>query len=459
MSDTPTVILSLTAENVKRIKAIRVEPGGRAVVRVGGRNGQGKTSLLDCIAMAIGGASAVPSTPIRRGATKAQIILETSELTVTRRFSEKGGTTLEVKNRDGQKFSGPQGVLDRLTSNLAFDPLEFINADKKAQFLQLQNLLGIDTVAIDTQRKTEFERRTNKNREIRELKAVIESMPITGPARVEVKELLDEMTRAQQINAGVDELEREVENAGGAEKRAFQESETASRTVGDLREKLRAAEIQETEARHRYHEAQKASALSAERLDRAERVDLAPIRERITNAEATNQQAAAVEARRRKILDLGAFESEADMMTAEIQRLDTLRATMLTDCKMPVEGIGFEADGITLNGLPLDQASGAERLRLGLAVACAMNPKMRVMLIRDGSLLDDESMGLVEEMALAHGAQVWIERVGNDNGRCAVVIEDGEAVEAGTDAGPVPAPVVAETVQATPPPAAPEMDY
>jgi hypothetical protein len=144
------------------------------------------------------------------------------------------------------------------------------------------------------------------------------------------------------------------------------------------------------------------------------------------------------------------------MMTAHLQELDHRRATLLSDCPMPVPGIGFEADGVTLNDLPLDQASAAEQLKLGLAVACAMNPHLRVMLIRNGSLLDDDAMTMVAKMAEEHGAQIWIERVGND-GKCTVVIEDGEiAPQAGEGPPEEPqeAPIVAPLPILNPAPAA-----
>lgn len=451
---TTTSIISLRAENIKRIKAVEVIPNGATVV-IGGRNAQGKTSVLDCISMALGGAAAVPSEPIRRGATKAQIILETEELTVTRKFS-KSGTTLEVTNKDGQKFAGPQGVLDKLVSTLAFDPLAFVLADKKAQFKQLQTLLGIDTESLDNERKTEFERRTQKNRDIKALAAVIDSLPCEGPARVEVSELLDELSRAEQINAGIADLDREAMEADNQLVKAVEEVTQGIAKIHEQEKRLDAL-IEELKAAKEKSDAAKANFLTAsERLSRAERVEIAPIKERIAAAEDTNSAAAKIEDRKRKQSELTVLENESAMMTAHLQELDHRRATLLSDCPMPVPGIGFEADGVTLNDLPLDQASAAEQLKLGLAVACAMNPNLRVMLIRNGSLLDDDAMTMVSRMAEEHGAQVWIERVGND-GKCTVVIEDGEiAPQAGEGPPEEPqeAPIVAPLPILNPAPAA-----
>ena len=90
--------------------------------------------------------------------------------------------------------------------------------------------------------------------------------------------------------------------------------------------------------------------------------------------------------------------------------------------------IGFGDEGVTFNGLPIEQASSAEQTRVAVAIGLAANPELPVVLIRDGSLLDEDSLAAVAKQAAERGAQVWIERVG-DGKECSVIIEDGEVVE------------------------------
>ena len=91
---------------------------------------------------------------------------------------------------------------------------------------------------------------------------------------------------------------------------------------------------------------------------------------------------------------------------------------------MPVPGVAFDDGAVLLDGLPFDQASDAQQLRASIAIASAMNPKLRVIRVRDGSLLDKDSMALLAEFAETNDMQVWIETV--QSGRPgAIVIEDG----------------------------------
>lgn len=105
-------IIRLSAENVKKLKAVEITPDG-SVVMITGPNGSGKSSVLDCIYYALAGTSDIPSKPIREGQEKAHVKLELGEVTVIRRFSDSG-TTLVVEGEKGARFPSPQRLLDDL---------------------------------------------------------------------------------------------------------------------------------------------------------------------------------------------------------------------------------------------------------------------------------------------------------------------------------------------------------
>jgi predicted ABC-type transport system involved in lysophospholipase L1 biosynthesis ATPase subunit len=97
---------------------------------------------------------------------------------------------------------------------------------------------------------------------------------------------------------------------------------------------------------------------------------------------------------------------------------------MITAAKFPLEGLGFGNGAVVYKEIPLSQASSAEQLRVSMAMAMALNPKVRVIRITDGSLLDSSSMKVIDEMANAQDFQIWCEIV-DESGKVGIVIEDG----------------------------------
>ena len=97
--------------------------------------------------------------------------------------------------------------------------------------------------------------------------------------------------------------------------------------------------------------------------------------------------------------------------------------------EMPVAGISLSDESVMFNGQPLSQASSAEQLKVSVAMAFALKPRLKICLIRDGSLLDENSLKLVAGMAEEADAQVWLEKVSSDGAGCSVVIEDGMVKE------------------------------
>lgn len=462
-----TTILNLEVENVKRIQHVTVTPHASTVI-IGGRNGQGKSSLLDAISMALGGKNEVPSEPLRKGQKKGFVVLKTQELIVTRTFTPKG-SVLEVTNPEGLKFPSPQAVLDKLCTSIAFDPLAFIRADKKTQLAKLMELVGVNPLEIDAQRKAKYEARTAKNRDIKAQEAVVLALPDKAPPRVEVADLLAEMEAAQKHNAANDSAKEDL-NA------SVSSQEADERRIAEMHvhyDQLKQAVDDAIAKRDNYLLTLQTAKAAVENNSKAlseklkelfpAYIDIDEIKARIQSVEENNRLAAQVEKRKAELERLRALTNESEALTAEIATLDQKKVAMLADAKFPVPGLSFDETGVLYNELPLDQASSAEQLRIGLAIACQMNPSLKVMLIRDGSLLDDDSLKIVEEMAAKHEAQVWIERVGND-GKCTVVIEDGtvleeapgESVAGATSATPEAqnaAPVETAPVAPTPEPA------
>jgi DNA repair exonuclease SbcCD ATPase subunit len=203
----PQTITRLEVSNVKRLRAVTINPAGNLVV-IGGDNANGKTSVLDSIAMAIGGKGAVPERPIREGQTRASIILETQDIIVERTFSANSGSSLIVKKKDGSRLTSPQAVLDALTNKIAFDPLEFIHLEPKKQAETLRTLAGIDFTQLDAKRQAAYDSRTDLNRKVKELEAVLKQTPFDPELPAEEISVASLAAKLQELNGKANENDR-----------------------------------------------------------------------------------------------------------------------------------------------------------------------------------------------------------------------------------------------------------
>lgn len=405
-------VISLTTTNYKRAKHVEIkpDPNGNLVI-VAGKNGQGKSSVLDSIAAALGGAnSKTTPKPIRDGEDRAEIILETEELTVTRVFTPSG-SRLSLTSKDGAKYPKAQAKLDELVGNLSMDPLAFTLLDDKKQLAQLLDLVDLpfDPEQLEAERKAVFDERTNVNRRVKEFEAALAQfgeLPADLPtAEVSVAELLGEY--------------REAETLARHQQNDHAELANAQRKLAEVREQILKLQSElvawETDVKNAE------GAISIHKP----LPDLATIQSQIDGAEETNRLV-------RKAKELGALsfqheaaKSQANSLTAKLDQIAKTKADGLASAQFPVDGLGFTEDGVTYQGVPFKQASSAEQIRVSMAMAIALNPKLKVIRIQDGSLLDSDSLALIEETAQANGYQIWVEVVGDDI-EDAYTIIDGE---------------------------------
>jgi hypothetical protein len=133
---------------------------------------------------------------------------------------------------------------------------------------------------------------------------------------------------------------------------------------------------------------------------------------------------AAQDRRQRAAEAVKRLADERDVLTATIAKIDAAKADLLAGASFPVPGLGFNDTGVTYQGVPLEQASGAERLRVAIGVAIAASKGLADVWIRDAALLDDDSLATIEQLALEHDVRVWLELIkAPDDG--AIVISDG----------------------------------
>lgn len=427
-------IVKLEAQNVKRLSAVEITPQGNAVV-VGGKNGAGKSSVLDAITYALGGKGAVCEHPVRRGSAKAKVVCELDDMTVTRTFTPTGGGTLTITGKDGAKAASPQALLDKITGSLTFDPLAFASAKPLAQVETLRGLVGLDFTAVNGLRQNLFNERTMVGRDVQGRQMQIDGLPDypDAPAEeIDIAGLLQKNVDAQNRNAANAAKRRELSDMIQIQREQQtlyrEDDDEATREIDQL--KGRIAELVSYQKKLREAFSAKAEQTQTD-IAKAEKdvaaladIDTAPIMDEISGCAEVNKRVRANATKRGLAESFAKAKAEYARLTVEIDAIDAGKRDKLAAAKFPVEALSFDETGILLNGLPFAQAGSAEQLRVSVAMALALNPTLKIALIRDGSLLDNDSLRMIAEMAEAADAQVWIERVGEGQ-ECQVIIEDG----------------------------------
>lgn len=415
----PLRIIELAAENVKRLKAVHITPGTAALVPISGRNAQGKTSVLDAIEMALAGARSIPARPIRDGEKNAQVVVNLGEFIVRRRFTPSG-STLEITTNDGQSsFKKPQEILDKICGELSFDPLAFTRLKARDQAAELARIAGIDLAAHEARAKKLEDDRKELGRDVKRLETEVAAISVPDGVPDEPIDLASITTRYEEARQTI------AANAAAREElRKAQENEQKWKDyIVGLEEKLKAALETRTKAAN-------ARIVAEQRV--ADLVD--PDTSRLTldlqEAQEANALIGRKQERARKAAELAAAKDRLYHAQDAVQAHRVALEEAVQSASLPVPGLALTADGVTLHGVPFEQASGAEQLRTATAVAIAANPRLRVALIRDGSLLDTDSMAMLEKIATENDLQVWIEVVARPGEKVGVVIEDGEVVEA-----------------------------
>lgn len=440
------LITALEIHDYKRLYTVKIEPDADTVlVLLGGDNAQGKTSVIDAIEAALGGKSAVLADPVRHGAKEAEIRIQLSTgdpesptLSVRRRVQPDGNSVLEVRDNLGA-VNSQQTVLDKLIGARFLDPLKFLQLKPPEQRAKLLELIDRDgaIAALDARSDRLFRRRTEVGRDVKRTRAAVDS----APAPVEVATPIDIHALADELQAIGDHVRRydraatSLEGLSSACVRARTAVLRIEQEIAELQTKLARAQgdlttaIADRDTLQLDHDAQR-EALTPKFSRRDE------IKAEMQRASDHNQAIATARAantnRANLVTERDGHQAEHDKLDAEISGIAVAKTAHLIAANLPVDGLGFVADGVTYRDAPFASASGAERMCVAIALAVAAQPQLRDVWIRDGAILDDTTLGKIAELARAQKIRVWIERVGT---RDAGVIEIRDGRVAGSAQG------------------------
>ena len=390
-------IVALEAENVKHLRVVNIKPDGSLVV-IGGDNAEGKSSVLDSIEYALNGASSVPIKPIRTGQKKARVVLDLDDIEVTRTFTSKG-TNLVVKNKDGATFPSPQAMLNKLVGELTFDPLAFSRMDAKKQAEVLKQLVGLDFDKMNADHKNLFDQRTIVNRRGKELRASLDNMVKHDDAP---------------------DKEVSIEGLGKEYADALEHNQETKRA----KDVLLTEEAELTQLKKRVAELTKSIKLKRKALEGIEEIGAEAIQLQIADADKINTKVRANIAYTKLDKELVELRNQSASLSKQMAQIAENRASALANANFPIKGLAIDDDGVLFEDIPLTQCSTSDQLKISVAIGLAMNPKLRVLLIREGSLLDEKNLAMVAKMAEKAEAQIWVERVSKGS-ECSIILEDG----------------------------------
>lgn len=435
----------MSVNNVKRISAVEIFPDSPTVI-IGGQNQMGKSSLLDALVMALNGGKSIPPRPIRDGKSNAEIVVETDDLIVTRKFSQKG-TSLVVTTKDGTPLSSPQAILDKLTGTLTFDPMEFsriCEKDPKRAVETLRQLAGLDFTQIDADRKRAYDDRTIVGRELDTEKGKLANLthdPTAPKEEVSVAELAQKLKEANEQNAASENAYNEHQKKITSQENLIATTkasvDSADNRISELDNQIKELQSKLSSAKEIRGQRQLAlesaeSVLKGLKLGVVEKcvIDTSAIATEMANAQLVNAKVQSNKRRAELSNAVNYKTEEYNSFTATIEKLDEQKKDMLAKAKFPTSNISFDESGVLLDGVPFVQGSTAQRIKASLGMAMALNPGLRVVIIREGSMLDKNSMDLVSKMATESGYQVWLEKVcDSDDKAASVIIEDGTIKE------------------------------
>lgn len=417
-----TQIIHCRVENILGVEDVQFSPNGQSVT-IGGANGQGKTSAIWALVMALGGKSQLPPEPVRRGAESGLVEVALDKFNVTMEVMPDRTTRLKVETTEGARFSSPQAMLDKLFGNLAFDPGEFKSMPREKRLATLQQLVNFDDAEFESTKKTFYIARTEIGRQIKELEGKLAGTAIKPgvPAEeVPAKEVLAKLKAAEEFNKNWQSMRV---------KRTEAEVKIAEHTAQIKNNTLK---IEELKRQITILELERDSLVATEKhlvlkLSEKPEIDCQQFHEELSNLEQTNRLVRENNEIKKNRQTLEAKRDAYEACTRELKEIDEARVEALRNLPFPIEGLGLTSTDVTFNSIPFEQISESEQWEVATAIGFSLNQKSVVFMSNCGGL-DSKARQRVRERAAKLGVQLFLEVV-DDQQDVQILIDEGKVAE------------------------------
>lgn len=409
-------INSLQLENVKRIKAVKLEPTENGLTLIGGKNNQGKTSVLDSIAYALGGADFKPSNTKREGSMVDPYLRVTLSNGI---IAERKGKSSALKVTDPSGNKAGQTLLDSFISAFALDLPKFMNSTDKEKAKVLLQIIGVGDklVELDLEEDRLANERLTIGRIKKEKQGHAEQMVQWDGVPEEPISATDLIRQQQEI------LARNGENQRKREK-AKQIKLSYDRAL---------AEVQDLEIR--LDNAKKVLETLADDLATANKT-AENLQDESTEALQRNlEEIESINAKVRDNLEKAKAQMEADEyakkyseLNEQIEKVRNQRMSLLDGVQMPLDGLSVDHGTLIYNGQPWDNMSGSDQLKVATAIVRKLKPECGFVLMDKLEQMDLDTLKDFGSWLEAEGLQAIATRVSTGD-ECTVYIEDGYSVD------------------------------
>lgn len=401
----PVKINELLIENVKRVKAVQFEPSADGLTIIGGRNGQGKTSVLDAIAWALGGNNYKPSVPERDGAlVPPNLHIELSNGLIVERKGKN--STLKVTDPNGNK-SGQQ-LLNEFVSTLALDLPKFINGSDKDKADSLLKILGIGDVLaqLDTKENQLYAQRIEVGRIADRKKKAADEMPMYPNVPKEPVSATELIKQQQEILARNGENEQKRQNAARYERM------------------LAEAQIAFDEAKAALQKAEQDCLTARKSAEDLHDESTAELEKNLSEIEALNIKIRANSTKEAAEVEANNLQQEYDGLTEQIESIREERSKLLDSAELPLPGLSVQDGKLIYNNMPWDGMSGSDQLKVATAIVRKLNPQCGFVLMDKLEQMDLETLQEFGVWLKQEELQVIATRVSTGD-ECSIIIEDG----------------------------------
>lgn len=424
-------IMALEAENVKRIKAVALTPSPTGLTLVGGNNNQGKTSVLDALAWALGGDRFRPDAAQRDGAVApAHLKVKLSNGVVVERKGKNASLT--VTDPTGRR-SGQQ-LLNAFVEPLALDLPRFMEATDKEKADILLRIIGIGTElhTRDMEIKALYDKRTFTGQLAAQKKHFAEELISYPDAPEEPVSASDLIRQQQEILARNGENQRKRNQLD----KLIDEKNQLNFTLRDLDEKIEDLKEEYEQTQAKFTDLEKQIFQARKSAAQLQDESTAELEASIRDIEEINQKVRANLEKSRTEDEAAQYDSEYKRLTEAITQKRADRMALLNGADLPLPGLGVEDGALTYNGKHWRDMSGSDQLRVAAAIVRRLNPDCGFVLL---DKLEQMDMTTLQEFSVwleAEGLQAIATRVSTGS-ECQIIIEDGMVKDAETTLPPV----------------------